>query len=214
MKGYVGYICDTETTGMDSEVHEIIEISLSRIVLDNSSSYKEDDQKTWLLKATKPQSISDEALSINGHKKEDILCHSKYGKENYKNPVDVINEIELWMMDDNVSSMDRVFIGQNPMFDLGFLKKLWSKYKNDFPFSIENGNRIIDTKQIIVLYDLCTGKRRQYYGLGQLVKSCGIKKDKAHTADGDVRMTRDLVLYLINMIKPIVSSNFINCYNE
>ena len=97
---------------------------------------------------------------------------------------------------------------------MNHLQQLWKKVgrEKDFPFEIGNGNRLVDTKAIVTLYDICTGRRRKYYNLGKLVQACRVKKDKAHRADGDVRMTRDLLLFLVNMIKETVADRFKDCY--
>lgn len=210
--GYVIYVTDTETTGFDPITQDVIEISMSRLV-PNDKGYDE-EQRSWLVKAINPKNISEEALKKNGHKREDVIHLTKFGKDNYKLPAEVINEIDAWMMEDNVSALDRVFAGQNPKFDVDFLLEMWNreKRKSDFPFEIGNGNRLIDTKTIATLYDVCTGRRRKYYNLGSLVKACGIKKDKAHRADGDVRMTRDLMLFMIMIIKETVAEKFKDCY--
>jgi DNA polymerase III alpha subunit (gram-positive type) len=213
---YVIYVIDTETTGLSAVDNDIVEISMARLICNDDGVYQDFDQKSWLLKAMNPKTIQDEALAVNGHKREDILCLSKYGKENYKMPVDVVNDIEMWMMDDNVSAVDRIWAGQNPYFDIDACKELWKRCgkEGEFPFEIGNGNRVVDTKQIVALYDLCTGKRRKYYGLGQLIKACKVKKEKAHRADADVRMTKDLLLFLINIIKPTVMKEFSDCYTD
>lgn len=216
-QGYIIYVIDAETTGFDPELNEVIEISMSRLVAGEDNLYNEVEQKSWLLRALSPKTISDEALAKNGHKREDILGISKYGRENYKMPAEVISDIELWLMDDNVSSMDRVWAGQNAQFDIDHIQALWKKNgkptEDEFPFAIRNGNRTVDTKDIVTLFDICTGRRRKAYALGQLVKACNVKKDKAHRADGDVRMTRDLLLFCINIIKQQVAEQFKDCYN-
>jgi len=214
--GYVIYVVDTETTGLSSEENEVIELSMSRLVPQDDLSFVE-EQKSWLLKAVNPRTISDEALAVNGHKREDILHLTKYGKENYMLPPAAIDQIEEWMLTDNVSSMDRIFAGQNPTFDIDMLKALWKRNgrtDEEFPFAVERGNRVIDTKMIVTLFDMCTGKRRKYYGLGRLVKACGVKKDKAHRADADVRMTRDLLLKLVGIIQQPVIEKFSDCYSD
>lgn len=215
-KGYVLYISDTETTGLDPEQHEVIELSMSRLIPQEDGTYNE-EQKSWLIKAVNPKTIQDEALAINGHKREDILHISKFGRDNYMLPAAAIDDIEMWMLEDNVSAMDRIFAGQNPTFDIDMLKALWKRNDRpdeDFPFAVERGNRIIDTKMIVTLFDVCTGRRRKHYGLGKLVKALGVKKDKAHRADGDVRMTRDLLLKLVAIIQPAVLAQFAECYAD
>lgn len=213
--GYVLYIVDTETTGLDPAVNDVIEISMCRLIFDDQGNTHQ-DQKSWLLKALNPASISDEALRVNGHKREDILHLTKFGKETYHLPEQVIAEIELWVMEDNVSAMDRIFIGQNPYFDIDFLKQLWRRLDtpSTFPFELENGNRTLDTKQIAVLIDLCTGRRRLQYSLSALVKAFGVKKERAHRADADVRMTTDLLITFLNPLRPTIQEKFKSAYPE
>ncbi len=210
---YIIYVVDTETTGLDHIKNDVIEISMCRITI--SDEIKR-EQKTWLLRALNAEAISDEALQINEHKREDILCLTKVGKENYREPSEVIIEIEKWVAEDNVSVFDRVFVGQNPLFDVNFLKELWKKAgsSDTFPFMLDSGTRILDVKQIATLVDLCTGHRRRYYNLSTLVKSFGIKKAKAHTAAGDVQMTTDLLLTMLEPFISIILEKFKHCYSE
>jgi DNA polymerase III epsilon subunit-like protein len=212
---YSEYIIDTETTGTDPSKHDIIEICLWR--------RGEEESKTWLLKAMNPSTIEDVALRINKHKKEDILHKTAEGRANYKLPSDVIPEIEMWLMEDGAAAEDRVFIGQNPMFDYNFMLALWEKQKciDTFPFGywLENSDgtkknigMVIDTIDLVKIIDVCLGKRRGRYNLGSLVKAFGITKAQAHRADGDVKMTKELFEKIIGPMKLIIEQNFGECY--
>lgn len=214
-EGYVIYIIDTETTGLMAAekkgleiLDDVIEISMLRLLPKDGKYHKE--QKTWYLKALNPSSISDEALRINGHKREDIVWLSKYGKETYREPKDVLPEIEAWMMEDDVSVKDRIFCGQNPNFDINALEALWEKLhaKDSFPFDLKKGDRVLDTKQLALLIDIGLGKRRDFYNLGSLVKAFGITKRTAHKAEGDVQMTSDLALKILEALIPAIVSAF------
>ena len=66
MSGYIIYVVDTETTGFDPISNDIIEISMIRAQIDNLGEVHQ-EQKTWYLKALNAQSISEEALAVNGH---------------------------------------------------------------------------------------------------------------------------------------------------
>ncbi len=209
---YIIYVCDTETTGLDNTLNEVIEVSFLRVYLnfsDDGSIKTSEDQKTWCIKAYNAQSIQDDALKINGHKREDILHQSKFGQENYLEAKDVIAQIELWMLDDFHSSLDRIFAGQNPMFDIGFLQKLWKEHSTieSFPFAIQNGNRVLDTKQLAILTDVCLGQRREKYNLTSLAKDFGITRRKAHRAEDDTRMTADLLIKFISAMRPSIVQN-------
>lgn len=211
---YVVYVSDTETTGLTLE-HEIIELSLLRIVSKNFTDFNI-DQKTWLIKALNPSLIEDEALAVNGHKREDILHLTQYGKDNYLHPEEVIPQIELWILDDNVSAMDRVFAGHNCVFDHDRMKKMWERQNciDTFPFECSKGNRLLDTKQLALWVDLSCGRRRTRYDLSGLVKAFSIKKEKAHRADADTRMTAELIIKFLSELGPNIREKFKECYIE
>lgn len=201
---FVIYVCDTETTGINPEEHDVIEVSFHRL--------SDDEQRTWCLKPYQPETISDKALQVNKHKKEDILHKTAFGRETYRDPSDVIPEIEMWVMGDGVTVEDRVFLGQNPKFDYDFLRKLWKRANttHTFPFS----TFIIDTIHIARFIDLCTGKRRSRYNLSSLVKDFGVTKGKAHRAAEDVKMTKELFLKQFDPIKEHIAEQFKDKYFE
>jgi|LauGreDrversion4_2_1035121.scaffolds.fasta_scaffold17222_6 DNA polymerase III alpha subunit (gram-positive type) len=207
---YVIYVIDTETTGLDPTVNDIIELSALRLVRDGDEFKRE--QKTWYIKPTNVHNISEEALKVNGHKKEDILWETKEGKEKYLELKDVISDFELWVMEDCASVMDRIFAGHNPVFDANFMKSAWSKAGSEstFPFDLTANNRVLDTKQIVIFIDICTGRRRSKYNLSEIVKCFDIKKGKAHRADEDTRMTAD---FLEKIVKS-ASSTFTELYKD
>jgi DNA polymerase III epsilon subunit-like protein len=213
MEAYVMYVIDTETTSLNHQTGDVVEISAIRLIRDEEFNLKE-EQKTWLLKVLNPDGIEDTALAINGHKREDILWLTDFGKENYKEPNDVVIDIESWIMQDGVSAMDRVFVGQNPDFDIKALQALWLKVNSSetFPFCLEKGNRVLDTKQLALIVDICNNKRRLRYDLSGLVKSFGVKKGKAHRAADDTKMTADLFAKIIKPISAVVTESFKDSY--
>ena len=83
---YVIYVGDTETTGLDSRLNDVIELSLCRLT--------DGEQKTWCLRPINPGNIDQGALRVNGHKIEDLTGQTKEGREKYLDPNKVIIEIE------------------------------------------------------------------------------------------------------------------------
>lgn len=211
---YIIYVIDTETTGFDPVNNDIIELSALRLIKSEEGFSRE--QRTWFIKPLNIHNISDEALKVNGHKREDILWETKEGKEKYLELKDVVSEFELWVMEDCVSVMDRIFAGHNPVFDANFMKSSWSKVNSEstFPFDLTANNRILDTKQLVIFIDICTGKRRAKYNLSEVVKCFDIKKGKAHRADEDTRMTADFLEKIIKSASSTFSELYKDSYRE
>jgi len=193
VSNYIIYAVDTETTGLDEITNDIIEISLLR--------YSDGVQKTWLLKPIDPKEISIEALRVNKHNIEDLLHQTKQGKELYRNPSEVIVEIENWINEDNVPTSNRCLVGHNVGFDIGFLKRLWEKCNSSdtFPF----GKRYLDTMQIQFFMDLSKSSLSESYSLSNTIKRYGIKNDKAHTAAADTKATKELLDKQINYFQSL-----------
>jgi DNA polymerase III epsilon subunit-like protein len=192
---YVIYVADTETTGLDDRKHDIVELSLYRL--------HDGEQKTWHLKPLSPENIDDDALRVNGHKKENLLHITKEGRDTYLEPSKVIVDIENWVTDDGVPHSNRVLVGQNVGFDRNFMEQLWIKCqaKDSFPF----GRRYLDTMQIQFFMDWCAGVMDQGYSLANLTKKYGVKNDKAHSASADTRATKDVFLKQVEFQKKIMN---------
>lgn len=187
---YEIYVCDTETTGLDVTKHSPIEISIIR--------YSTGEQKTWLVKALNPEDIDLGALKVNGHKLEDITHKTKFGIDNYKNPENVIVEIENWIAEDDLPQSQRILAGQNINFDKNMLEFLWRKMNSysSFPF----GRRTIDTMQNEFVFDFAKNSVKDNYSLNALLKKYSIKNEKAHSAAADTKATYELLKTQLNNI--------------
>lgn len=191
------YVADVETTGLDSHLNDVIELSLLRL--------SDGEQKTWCLKPFNFNTIDPVSLRINGHKLEDITHQTKLGRETYLEPSKVIIEIENWVMNDDASTNNRVLCGQNIAFDKGMLDQLWNKCdsKDSMPF----GRRTIDTMQIEFFLDWCQGTMAEGYSLNNLIKKYGVKNDKAHTAAADVRATKEVFEKQVEFFRKVLKKD-------
>jgi DNA polymerase III epsilon subunit-like protein len=192
---YVIYVGDVETTGLDSRLHDVIELSLIRLI--------DNEQRTWCIKPFNLADIDAGALRVNGHKLEDLKHETKYGKETYKDPIKTIVEIENWIMDDGFPTERRILCGQNIAFDKERLEQLWikSNSKDSFPF----GRRTLDTMQIELFLDWCRGFMDEAYSLANLTKKYGVKNDKAHSAAADTKATREVFDKQVDFFKKCLS---------
>lgn len=194
---YVFYVADIETTGLDSHLHDVIELSLHRL-----GDTSENAQKTWCLKPLTPETVQAEALRINGHKLEDLLHKTKEGRERYLDPSSTLVDIENWLAEDMVPTEKRFLIGQNIGFDKERLQQLWIKCNSEdsFPF----GRRMIDTMIIELFFDYCQGQFAEGYSLKNLGKKYGIKNEKAHTAAADVKATKEVFEKQVEYFKSLL----------
>ena len=196
MSNYSLYVCDVETTGLDPIKHDVIELSLLRL--------QDGCQKTWQIKPTNTSTIDSGALRVNGHKLEDLLHQTKFGKDNYKEASKVLVEVENWLLEDNVSSEFRLLVGQNINFDKTMLEQLWTKCecRDTFPF----GRRTMDTMMIEFFLDWCKNSLSEGYSLNNLTKKYGVKNEKAHTAEADVKATKEVFEKQVDYFKKVLAS--------
>jgi len=193
---YVIYVADTETTGLDSHSHDVIELSLYRL--------NDNVQKTWWFKPINYETIDMGALRVNGHKIEDLKLETKVGRDLYVDPIKNIVDIENWIADDGVPAENRVLCGQNISFDKAMLEQLWLKCnsKDSFPF----GRRTMDTMIIEFFLDWCKGSMADSYSLSALVKKYGIKNEKAHSSTADTKATKEVFEKQVENFKKILNA--------
>jgi DNA polymerase III epsilon subunit-like protein len=194
---YEIYVADTETTGLDARLHDVIELSILRL--------STGQQKTWSLKPTNVETIEPGALRVNGHKREDLCWETKIGKETYLDPNVVLVDVENWLGEDGLPSENRVMCGQNVAFDRDFLQQLWVKCnsKDSFPF----GRRSMDTMMIAFFLDWCKGEMAEGYSLANLAKRYGIVNSKAHTAAADTLTTKCVFEEEVKLFKKVLAKS-------
>src|SRR5258706_3252932 len=135
------YFVDLETTGLNDQLHEPIELSLIR-QLDGK-------QITLLIQPQNFNDIEPDALRINGHQLDDLqrgFRTTESGVERYLDLNVALVQIEDFLSEDMTPSADRVLVGQNVQFDIRFLQSAWRRagHHDTYPF----GRMYLDTMQI------------------------------------------------------------------
>lgn len=196
------YVTDIETTGLDSHLHDVIELSMYRLS-PRLGDEGEDIQKTWCLKPLTPETADPVALRINGHKLENISHKTKEGRERYMEASTALVDIENWLSLDGMPAEKRFLIGQNVSFDKDRLEQLWIKCgsKDSFPI----GRRYMDTMIFELFMDYCKGEFAEGYSLKQIIKKYGIVNTKAHTAAADVMATKQVFEKQVEYFKKLLS---------
>lgn len=195
MNKYIVYLVDTETDGLQTDANNVLELSLIRL--------NDGEQKTWWLKPLKPENIELGALRVNGHKLEDITWKTKIGREKYREPSEVLVEIENWIALDNCQAEDRILMAHNIVFDKTMLEQLWKNCnsKETFPF----GRRSFDTGIIEFFIDWCKGDMAEGYSLKNLCKKYGIKNENAHTAAADTFAMKQIFEKQVEFFKKLLN---------
>jgi DNA polymerase III epsilon subunit-like protein len=189
------YVTDIETTGLDSHLHDVIELSMYRL--------SDDSQKTWCLKPLNPDHIDPGALRVNGHKLEDLTHKTKEGRERYLDANSVLVDVENWMALDGLPTEKRFLIGQNIAFDKDRLEQLWIKCNSKDSFPI--GRRTMDTMIIELFFDFCQDQFAEGYSLKNLIKKYGVVNTKAHTAAADTLATKEVFLKQVEYFKKLLN---------
>jgi DNA polymerase III epsilon subunit-like protein len=192
------YVTDIETTGLDSHVHDVIELSMYRL-----GDTSENAQKTWCFKPLTPDTIDPGALRVNGHKLDDLLHKTREGRERYLDPNQVLVDVENWMAEDGLPAEKRFLIGQNVAFDKERLEQLWIKCSSKDSFPI--GRRVMDTMVLELFFDFCKGQFAEGYSLNQIIKKYGVKNEKAHSAAADVKATKEVFEKQVEFFKALLA---------
>tara|TARA_B100001564_G_scaffold298335_1_gene264417 strand:+ start:795 stop:1385 length:591 start_codon:yes stop_codon:yes gene_type:complete len=163
-------VLDTETTGLDSDIHEIIQIAtISYVVSGEGDRYvtKKFEKK---INPQQLHTASEKALEINGFSLEEWKGSSEASE--------VMLEIK-----DIIEGSD-ILVGQNLIFDLNFIHEICHRNEIDPP----NFPPYIDTKSIADR--LVRANWIQRSGMDYLVEHYGVKVEgRAHTALVDCERT-------------------------
>lgn len=111
------YLLDTETTGLKTNYHEIVQISLIR--------YNDKFQSTVNIKPLFPDRASYDVLKILNKSKADLLKGEHKSKA-----VEYMHNI---MCEDGAQPKDRCIIAHNASFDKRFCHSLWESENKEFP---------------------------------------------------------------------------------
>jgi DNA polymerase III alpha subunit (gram-positive type) len=197
LDNYVLYVLDTETTNLEPDIGDIVELSIRRVY--------DDSFKTLYMRAVNINGIDPAALRVNGHKLEDITWRTDAGRSKYLDPKIALVELENFLMDDDMVAEQRILVGQNIPFDINHLR--WCYKKNADISAYPFGKYSIDTAILEFVGDLAQNKIEENYSLHHLNKRHGIKNDAAHTAEADAKATKDLFIKQIDKLKKLYAKN-------
>lgn len=172
---------DTETTGLDPVVNDIIQLA-GMIEIDGNIKHT----FKYHIQPFNWKAVNDEALKVNGLKIEDI--------EQYSEPKDVYLDFVamLGRFVDKFDKADKFYMaGYNVEFDLQFLLQFFSKNGDKYFGSWFNYKKV-DPLPILHLFEAFGGLQLENMKLETVCKHFKIEID-AHDAMSDIFATKQLL---------------------
>lgn len=166
---------DTETTGLDPKVHELLEVAAIRTSPDGQTIISAYEAK---LKPLHLETATPKALEINGY-----------------TPAEWTDEkcVAPQIVADNLTKMaqNTVLIGQNVSFDEGFLLPLFDNLKMKVPW----GYHKVDT--VALGWPLFVNTPMEGLSLAKMCAFLGVAQVPTHRAASDVAACREIYLRLM-----------------
>lgn len=166
-------VFDTETSGLDPDKHEVIEIALLTFIVDKNGSEHILKQYEQKIKPRQIHLASHRALEING-----------YTEESWKDSIDF--QVAHGEICDIIAKSD-ILLGQNLIFDIRFLDEMCKRNSLKYP----DYPAYIDTKSLAD--KLVRAEWIKKSGMDYLVEHYGVvTKGRAHTALADCWRTYEV----------------------
>jgi len=182
---------DTETTGLDPDIHGMIEIA--GIVEIEGVVKKEFCYK---MKPFKGQMINQKALATNGYKADDI--------KDWAEPLDIYKEIvsDFNEFIDPYNKRDKFhMVGQNPSFDYEFLNEFFFRNNNNYLYSYIHYHKI-DLVAITATFKLAGLLDVENAKLSVVSEALGFQHT-AHKAMDDTKMVQKIFHYYIDKLRSL-----------
>lgn len=182
---------DVETTGLTAGYHEIIEIAMIKLWDDGTPT---NDLFHSFIKPHYPERMSEDSFDVH-HIDLDTL-------KNCPTSHDIIPEIELWIKSVSPDTKQITPLGQNYMFDQGFIQNMIGRIYYNKYFSRDYEDTKITSTYINRIYRQ-SNKPKPFpsTSLGDLCMRFNIPHPKKHSAIEDARVTALVYNKLITLQK-------------
>jgi len=182
---------DTETTGLDPKVNEIIQFS-ALFEIDGNIINKLDIH----IRPTRWDQVSQEALNITGKTIQDL--------ETYMVPDEAVMSIRSFLDAnmDKYNKYDKAYpAGHNVTFDLEFFQSFWKQHGDQYGIGVYTNWRALDSR-VLANFLIFSGaiKNVPDVKLETLCKHFGIEID-AHDSLSDIKATRELIRAMVKLWK-------------
>jgi DNA polymerase-3 subunit epsilon len=174
---------DLETTGLDPEKHEILEIGLvlarQTLTPGRGSQVELIEEVEWKVKPEHIETAEPEALRINRYNEADWLFASSL-----QQVIEALAE----------KTNDAIMIAQNVTFDWGFLERAFRRT------GVQNKMHYHRLDLLSMAYaKLYHSEKLTKFNLASLAEYFGLKNERAHTALADTRVTYEVYKKLLEV---------------
>jgi len=181
---------DCETGGTDSKTCALLQLAA---IIDVDG--KPVDKFCSYVRPFPGDIVEDEALAVNGLKREDLA--------GFPEPRKVYAEFSV-MLDRHVSKFnraDKLFpAGHNVRYDREVLEAFARRCGDVYLGSFVSW-KFVDSLTLLTLFEWMGGPALADYKLGTCCDHYGVKIEKAHDALADVTATRELIIKLAGKVK-------------
>jgi len=158
---------DIETTGLNPNIHEIIEIGCIKTIQEELANKFEIDNEIigmqkFEFKVEHPDVAEKRALIINGHELNELVFRDINNKEQFEYFANWVSGCVLW--------------GWNIVFDFSFLINYAHKYNIDLNIHYH-------------LYDVASMSYPKFISLNDACKKLYLHRNRKHTAMEDIMLT-------------------------
>lgn len=172
---------DLETTGLDPERHEIIEIGViivrQTFTADNQAVFEVIEELEYKVKPEHLETAEPEALRINGYNESEWLFSA-----DLKAVMQIVAD----------KTADCIMVGQNVFFDWSFLKEAFKKTGVSCRMHFQRLDLIS-----MVFAKFYHDQTLERYNLNALAKFFGVENERAHSALADIRATFEIYKKLL-----------------
>jgi len=180
---------DTETTGTDPNLHEIVQFAA--IIEINGKVVEEVD---WRCRPTRWETISPEALQVTGLTLDELAT--------YDHPIDMGKKLKA-LFNKYINKFDKADkfypAGHNVGFDLDFLQVFWKKHIDKYGTGSYQNWRALDSRVFCNFLAAAGRLNVRDIKLSTLCQQFGIEID-AHDALSDIRATRQLIQQMLGAL--------------
>ena len=179
-------VLDTETTGLDPDYHEVIQIAaiMCDQYMDEIGRTSFRIQPQWIERASR------KALEINGY-------HPRTWNPKFYTHKKALKYLNSFIGKYSDSTDEIVLVGQNIKFDIDFITAAYNREGVLYPFSYTS----FDLIDVVKIWEKDNDRRLKSRSLKYLSEFTGCINTNPHDAEADAETTLDILKWFIEDFK-------------